>query len=83
MSLPFRLSRSLQGKFRPLKATPYLADRAHCRGEQTAFALETRLAEVESRIDQLLASIQENPDHGESHRPDQTPKENGRRDEKD
>ena len=29
-----------------------------CRGERTASALENRLADIESRIDQLLASVQ-------------------------
>lgn len=37
---------------------PYLT--SHIRAEKTASALESRLTDVESRIDQLLASVEEN-----------------------
>ncbi|KAF7504306.1 hypothetical protein GJ744_002495 [Endocarpon pusillum] len=47
------------------------------RGEQTASALESRLTEVERRIDQLLASVQESTHQVEHHHPDHLPKENG------
>lgn len=50
---------------------------AHGRGEQTAAALETRLAEVERKIDQLLRSVEESPDRDERHQSDRLPRENG------
>jgi exonuclease VII small subunit len=50
---------------------------AHGRGERTAAALETRLAEVERKIDQLLRSVEESPNREERHQSDRLPKENG------
>ncbi len=52
------------------------SDTARCRGEQTASALESRLTEVERRIDQLLASVQESTQVERRH-PDHLPKVNG------
>jgi exonuclease VII small subunit len=50
---------------------------AYGRGERTAEALETRLAEVERKIDQLLESVEVGPGQDERHQSDQLPKENG------
>jgi exonuclease VII small subunit len=50
---------------------------AHGRGERTAAALETRLAEVEGKIDQLLKSVEESPSRDECHQSGQLSKENG------
>jgi hypothetical protein len=36
------------------------------RGEQTATALEGRLDDIESRIEQLLASVEQNARHGDA-----------------
>lgn len=72
-----RLSRSLQGGFLASKVSPSLSsDTTRCRGEQTASALESRLTDVERRIDQLLASVQESTHQVEHHHPDHLPKEN-------
>lgn len=37
-----------------------------CRGEQTATALEGRLDDIEGRIEQLLASVEQNARQNES-----------------
>jgi hypothetical protein len=47
------------------------------RGEQTASVLESRLSEVEDKIDQLLASVQAKPDLSDQNQSGQSRKENG------
>jgi hypothetical protein len=70
----------------PATCTPYSAkvrvslsfpDRVSFRGEQTASVLESRLSEVEDKIDQLLASVQAKPDLSDQNLSGQSRKENG------
>ena len=43
------------------------------RGEQTASALESRLDDIEGRIEQLLASVEQNAKQSEATAAGQTP----------
>jgi hypothetical protein len=72
-----RLFTNLHGKFGAVTAVVPVSDRSQ-RGEQTASALETRLTAVESRIDQLLASVQGSTGREEPlPHPEEITKENG------
>jgi hypothetical protein len=53
-----RHSRNLPSQFSSHSVWPYLT--SEIRGEKTASALESRLTDIESRIDQLLASMEDN-----------------------